>query len=306
MRRRAPEDRRSGVRDETEVSYGCATPGIFGVARYAEPLSRLADERHVNTMFRHNLTEIRAKSRDAVFHTNQHERFSGWTFGELAGQNRGPIVVSAPSTGKATDPGLRCRAPMGHKKRSQRHGGVMTAETARWYADKYGDHATNTMTVALAGLAANDLVLDIGCGSGSAVRAAAALVTSGRVVGVDPTPEMIRIATEQTESCPDRERISFHRCGAETLALADASVTVALAINSLHHWRDLAAGLAEVRRVLAVGGRFFVGDEKMAIANPLLDPAVVADELEAAGFVEIAISHHSEGAVEMFLVAARV
>ncbi len=58
---------RTGVRNQTNITYGCATPGIFGVARYAEPLNRLIEKRNINTMFRHSLTEIRAKSKQAVF-----------------------------------------------------------------------------------------------------------------------------------------------------------------------------------------------------------------------------------------------
>ncbi len=58
---------RSGVRNKTKITYGCATPGIFGVERYAKPLSKLAKERDIHTLFRHNLIEVRAKSKEAVF-----------------------------------------------------------------------------------------------------------------------------------------------------------------------------------------------------------------------------------------------
>ncbi len=58
---------RSGVRKKTKITYGCATPGIFGVERYAKPLMKLAKERDIDTLFRHNLIEVRAKSKEAVF-----------------------------------------------------------------------------------------------------------------------------------------------------------------------------------------------------------------------------------------------
>jgi SAM-dependent methyltransferase len=38
-------------------------------------------------------------------------------------------------------------------------------------------------------------------------------------------------------------------CGAESLPLDDASVDAAMACVTIHHWRDRAAGLAELRRV---------------------------------------------------------
>jgi SAM-dependent methyltransferase len=61
---------------------------------------------------------------------------------------------------------------------------------------------------------------------------------------------------------------------------------VAWALNSLHHWHDRAAGLAEVRRVLRPGGRFVVV-EQVPHERRALDAArtnALVDELVAAGF----------------------
>ena len=54
----------------------------------------------------------------------------------------------------------------------------MDEKTARWYADEYGEHISQALTVEAANVAAGDTVLDIGCGSGSAVRQAALLALS--------------------------------------------------------------------------------------------------------------------------------
>jgi len=59
--------RRAGVREQSEVSFAAATPGIFGIPKYAKALSKLAEERDVNTHYSRNLVEVRAKSREAVF-----------------------------------------------------------------------------------------------------------------------------------------------------------------------------------------------------------------------------------------------
>jgi ubiquinone/menaquinone biosynthesis C-methylase UbiE len=45
---------------------------------------------------------------------------------------------------------------------------------------------------------------------------------------------------------------------AEHLPLPDGSVTVAWSLATVHHWKDVAAGLAEAKRVLAPAGRFLV------------------------------------------------
>lgn len=59
--------RKQGIRDRCQIVYGCATAGIFGVPRYARTLSRLAEERHIDTRFLQNLVAIRPDSREAVF-----------------------------------------------------------------------------------------------------------------------------------------------------------------------------------------------------------------------------------------------
>lgn len=59
--------RRRGVRDRCEVIYAAASPGIFGVAHYAEPLSRIVERKGIRTHFGRNLVEVRPGSREAVF-----------------------------------------------------------------------------------------------------------------------------------------------------------------------------------------------------------------------------------------------
>jgi ubiquinone/menaquinone biosynthesis C-methylase UbiE len=46
----------------------------------------------------------------------------------------------------------------------------------------------------------------------------------------------------------------------EALPLEDASVDLALSTISFHHWRDQAAGVREVARVLRPGGSFLLAD----------------------------------------------
>ena len=59
--------RRQGVRNKSKVIYGSATPAIFGVPKYRVALEKIVEARDIETMFHHDLVEIRAKTKDAVF-----------------------------------------------------------------------------------------------------------------------------------------------------------------------------------------------------------------------------------------------
>jgi ubiquinone/menaquinone biosynthesis C-methylase UbiE len=113
--------------------------------------------------------------------------------------------------------------------------------------------ATARLAVALASVSAADRVVDIGCGPGSAVRAAARC--GARVTGVDPAPIMLRLARSRSR---DQPGITWVQRAAEDVPLPDRSATVVWSLATVHHWRDVTAGLAEVHRVLALGGRFLV------------------------------------------------
>jgi len=158
-------------------------------------------------------------------------------------------------------------------------------------------------TVELAQLRPDDVVLDVGCGSGTAARDAARRVTNGRVIGVDPDPAVIRAAEEQIAGDDTDVRIEFHLGAAEQLPLPEGTATVVLAVDSVHHWQDLEAGLAEVKRVLAPGGRFVVGDRDDAPGARKRAERLVP-MLERAGFVEILVRHTEARGEPMTLFAA--
>lgn len=78
-------------------------------------------------------------------------------------------------------------------------------------------------------------VLNVGAGTGSYEPC------DRRVVALDPSPVML--AQRAHDAAPAL-------CGvAEALPFPDCAFDVALATLTLHHWRDLAGGVAELRRV---------------------------------------------------------
>ena len=107
------------------------------------------------------------------------------------------------------------------------------------------------LIVDLASVSDTDRVVDIGCGPGSAVRAAAR--RGAQVTGVEPAPVMRGLARLITR---DGAEVMWLTGTAEDMRLPDGSVTVAWSLATVHHWKDVTAGLAEARRVLASQGRF--------------------------------------------------
>lgn len=132
------------------------------------------------------------------------------------------------------------------------------AETAEWYAQQYGEYATNRLGVAALELAPDSIIVDIGCGTGCALRHASARVTTGKLIGIDPVARMVEIARGKLADHVAADRIEFRLGAAEKLPLEDDIADLVFAFDSFDHWQDQAQALREVHRVLRAGGRFVV------------------------------------------------
>jgi len=152
--------------------------------------------------------------------------------------------------------------PLGRKPHRARNGSAFMSEwdakTAEWYAEKYGEYATNTLAIdALDGITPS-YVLDIGCGTGAALRHASIRWTSARFIGVDPVPRMVEIAEERLVGHPRMQSVEFRVGAAEKIPVADCSIDLVLAFDSMDHWSNVDAGASEVARVLIRGGHLVV------------------------------------------------
>jgi ubiquinone/menaquinone biosynthesis C-methylase UbiE len=116
----------------------------------------------------------------------------------------------------------------------------------------------DVQTAALAALALNagDVLLDVGCGTGAAVRQAAATVR--RAVGFDLSPGMIEQALSLASGL---DNVEF-RLGdvSEPLPLADGEFTAIVCSSAFHHFPKPLDTITEMFRVLAPGGRLVIAD----------------------------------------------
>lgn len=162
----------------------------------------------------------------------------------------------------------------------------------------------------LANVDENDHVLDIGCGPGTAARAAAR--RGARVTGVDPAEPMLRLARLLTRLRPSGD-LTWVKAGAESLPIVDDDVTACWSIASVHHWNDLDASIAEVRRVLAPGGAFIAAERRSkAGAGGMASHGWTPEQAEAfasmltdRGFTEPSIRNHELRWHKVVTVSAR-
>ncbi|MEM8590753.1 MAG: class I SAM-dependent methyltransferase [Pseudomonadota bacterium] len=173
------------------------------------------------------------------------------------------------------------------------------------YLQKHADHPTNRLAVGAAALGGAETVLDIGCGGGAAVRAAASALPAGKVLGIDPSPVMIRYAEHVAARHPAADRMTFSLGRAEDLPVAAGSIDVVMAINSLYHWRAIEQGLGQVVRVLKPNGRFVVVEDVFAHSDRALDRTSLCRLLAGAGLEISRLSEQAHGDGTALVIVAK-
>jgi ubiquinone/menaquinone biosynthesis C-methylase UbiE len=152
-----------------------------------------------------------------------------------------------------------------------------------------------------------DHLVDVGCGSGPAVRAA--LRRGATADGVDPSSAMLAVARRLTRpGRPARWCVGT----AEAVPVGDGAATVVWSVATVHHWQDVAAGLAEAHRVLRPGGRVLAVERRIAPdADGLASHGWTEAQAESfaaacreAGFVAVEVETHPLGKTTQLVVRA--
>ncbi len=131
--------------------------------------------------------------------------------------------------------------------------------------------------VALASLKEGDVVLDLGSGAGfDAFLSAPRVGKTGRVIGVDMTPEMVAKAKENAKK-GNYSNVDFRLGEIEKLPVEDNSIDVIISNCVINLSPDKETVFKEAYRVLKAGGRLMVSD--LVLAKEL--PQEIKDSVEA-------------------------
>lgn len=140
-------------------------------------------------------------------------------------------------------------------------GFTMTRTSYHWNAEQYAEHSSAqlewaTELIAKLNLEGNESVLDIGCGDGKITAAIAEKLPEGRVLGIDSSAEMIRLARSRFEGGAGN-RLNFRQLDVREMAI-EHEFDVIFSNAALHWVRDHASMLKRIARSMKTSGRMLI------------------------------------------------
>jgi ubiquinone/menaquinone biosynthesis C-methylase UbiE len=115
--------------------------------------------------------------------------------------------------------------------------------------------ATLQATLSHLEIRSGDLVLDLGCGTGTLIQHLLKIAPEAEIFGLDPSAEMLEIAKQKL---PDSVQLTAG--SATNLPFPNDCFDVLVSTSALHYFRNPDRAIQEMQRVLKPSGRLILTD----------------------------------------------
>lgn len=166
-----------------------------------------------------------------------------------------------------------------------------------WIGTYFGEkmvwqHKPETLwAIELLDLQQGNRILELGCGSGYAMKLILEHDSVNKVVGLDISPAVIRSAAIRNRKALQNNRAELVQGDVSFLPFEETQFDKIVSIHSIYFWEELATTISEIHRVLNPGGTCVItlcngkGEESWTGINQLIDEQVVP-LIEKTGFIE--------------------
>ena len=103
-------------------------------------------------------------------------------------------------------------------------------------------------------------IIDVGCGAGGTAVVLAKMLPDCKVVGIDLSEQLLKIAEGSDQAAQLGERIKFEKADVQQIPYQDNSFDVVINLNMLHLVEDPIRMLNEMERILKPDGLLFIAD----------------------------------------------
>jgi SAM-dependent methyltransferase len=101
-------------------------------------------------------------------------------------------------------------------------------------------------------------ILDVGCGGGRTIRKLAALVSEGKVYGIDYSAASVAVARRTNVALIEAGRVEIQHGSVSRLPFPDATFDLVSAVETHYYWPTPVADMREILRVLKPGGSLVI------------------------------------------------
>lgn len=129
--------------------------------------------------------------------------------------------------------------------------------------DYYTERLTSPLAsrlISLAGIKPDEIILDVGTGTGvAALKAAETIESNGMVYAVDLSEKMLSKAQAKANLAKLGQKMKFSLMDAEALDFEEKKFDTVISLFALFHFPNPLAALEEMHRVIRPGGRAVLG-----------------------------------------------